>query len=559
MTAISDRSTSQTLRTTVGRRARQALSRAVGVPPPTTGYRVDRGVRIPMRDGVELVADHYIPDTDTPAGTLLVRGPYGRGRPVSALYASAYAARGYHVVLQSVRGTFGSGGVFEPPVNETADGADTAAWLRDQPWYTGTFGTLGLSYLGQTQWALMEDPPADMVAAVVVVGVHDFAASTWGTGAFAVGDFLGWCNMVSHQEDPNQLLVALRQARAPKLVARTVAQMPLGAAGRGLLGAGAPWWEHWVDHPDVDDPFWNRYKFYGGLDRARVPVLLVGGWQDVFLEQTIQQYHRLNDRGVEVALTIGPWTHSQMLAKAAPAVLRESLGWLGTHLAGEPAQNRSPVRVFVTGGVGWLDLPRWPVATCERVLYLEPALLVGTADDGPAARSSFTFDPRQATPTVGGRLLTPGAGYRRDNALAERTDVLSFTGDPLTSDLFVYGAPVVELDHESDNPHVDVFVRVSEVDERGRSRNVSDGYRRLVRHARGTVRLQLDEIAHRFRAGSRIRLLVAGGSHPRYARNLGAGESTIAGRTMKPATHVIHHGGRSRLLLPEGGARPSHL
>ena len=195
-----------------------------------------------MRDGVELVADHYIPDTDTPAGTLLVRGPYGRGRPVSALYASAYAFRGYHVILQSVRGTFGSGGVFEPPLNEAADGADTAAWLRDQPWYTGTFGTLGLSYLGQTQWALMEDPPADMVAAVVVVGVHDFAASTWGTGAFAVADFLGWCNMVSHQEDPNQLLVALRQARAPKLVARTVAQMPLGAAGRGLLGAGAPWW-----------------------------------------------------------------------------------------------------------------------------------------------------------------------------------------------------------------------------------------------------------------------------------------------------------------------------
>lgn len=510
-----------------------------------------------MRDGVELLADHYVPDTDTPAGTLLVRGPYGRGRPVSALYASAYAARGYHVILQSVRGTFGSGGVFEPPVNEAADGVDTAAWLREQPWYTGTFGTVGLSYLGQTQWALMEDPPADMVAAVVVVGVHDFAASTWGTGAFAVGDFLGWCNMVSHQEEPNQLLVALRQARAPKVVARTVAQMPLGAAGRGLLGEGAPWWERWVDHPDVDDPFWDRYKFYGGLDRARVPVLLIGGWQDVFLEQTIQQYHRLNDRGVEVAMTIGPWTHSQMLAKAAPAVLRESLGWLGTHLARQPAQNRSPVRVFVTGGVGWSDLPSWPVATREQILYLEPARLVGTAGDRPAARSSFTFDPRHPTPTVGGRMLTPGAGYRLDKALAERGDVLSFTGDPLASDLYVYGAPVVELDHESDNPHVDVFVRISEVDDRGRSRNVSDGYRRLVRDARGPLRLQLDEIAHRFRAGSRVRLLVAGGSHPRYARNLGAGETTIAGRAMKPATHVIHHGGGSRLPLPEGSARPS--
>ena len=145
-----------------------------------------------MRDGVELLADHYSPDTDHPVGTLLVRGPYGRRWPFSSQYATTYAARGYHVVLQSVRGTFGSGGEFEPPVNEVADGADTAAWLAQQDWYTGSFATIGLSYLGQTQFAILENPPPDMVAAVIVVGVHDFAKSSWGTGAFAVNDFLGW-------------------------------------------------------------------------------------------------------------------------------------------------------------------------------------------------------------------------------------------------------------------------------------------------------------------------------------------------------------------------------
>ena len=109
---------------------------------------------------------------------------------------------------------------------------------------------------------------------------------------------------------------------------------------------------------------------------------------------------------------------------------------------------------------------------------------------------------------------------------------------------------MVELDHESDNPHVDVFVRVSEVDPKGRSHNVSDGYRRLVRQpGDAPLRLELDEIAHRFRAGSRIRVLVAGGSHPRYTRNLGTGEHTAHGSRMVPATHVIHHGGRSRLLF----------
>ena len=336
MTSISDRPTTESA-PSIRARANRALSKALRVPPPTNAYRVNRGVRIPMRDGVELVADHYVPHTHTAAGTLLVRCPYGRTFPFSSLYAAVYAARGYHVILQSVRGTFGSGGAFEPPVNEAADGADTAAWMRGQPWYTGTFGTVGLSYLGQTQWALLEDPPADMVAAVVVVGVHDFAASSWGTGAFAVNDFLGWSNMVSHQEDPNRLLTALRQTRSRKVVTQVAAEVPLSAAGRTLLGAGAPWWEQWVEHPDVEDPFWDRYRFYGGLDRARVPVLLIGGWQDLFLEQTIDQYHRLHNRNADVALTIGPWTHMHMTTKAAPAVLRQSLDWLGEHLGGPRA------------------------------------------------------------------------------------------------------------------------------------------------------------------------------------------------------------------------------
>ncbi len=501
--------------------------------------------------------------------------PPGRGFPFSALYASVYASRGYHVILQSVRGTFGSGGTFEPPVNEVADGVDTARWLRDQPWYTGTFGTLGPSYLGQTQWALLEDPPTDLVAAVVVVGVHDFAASTWGSGAFAVSDFLGWCNAVSHQEDPDRLQNALRQFRNRKIVARAATKVPLGAAGRALLGDGAPWWEQWLEHDDVDDPFWDRYRFYGGLDRAQVPVKLIGGWQDVFLEQTLQQYHRLNDRGVEVSLTLGPWTHGNITTKAGPAVLRESLAWLDRHVAGRPVPSPSPVRVFVTGGkspsghggTGWVDLPSWPPATSEQALYLEPGRLVREvpAATVTAARSSFTYDPNDPTPTTGGRMLSPDAGYQRDDKLAERGDVLSFTGDPLTADLHVYGAPVLEVAHESDTGYADVFVRVSEVDSKGRSRNVSDGYRRLLPTAETPadsgvdgavqkVQVELDEIAHRFGAGSRIRVLIAGGSHPRYSRNLGTGDAPVSGSQMVATTHVLHHGGASRLLLPVGSA-----
>ncbi len=554
MTAISDDSAPVSVAVTARRRARGLLSRMLRVPAPTTTYQVQHRVRIPMRDGVELLADHYAPDTATPAGTLLVRGPYGRAFPFSSLYARVYAARGYHVVLQSVRGTFGSGGEFVPPVHEAADGADTAAWLREQDWYTGSFGTVGLSYLGQTQWALLENPPEDMLAAVVVVGVHDFAASSWGTGAFAANDFLGWSNMVSHQEEPNKLRIVLNHLRSRKQVAHAIGQPPLAASGRALLADGAPWWEQWLEHPDVDDPFWDRYKFYGGLDRAAVPVLLMGGWQDLFLEQTIEQYHRLHNRGVDVQLTLGPWTHTHMTGRAAGTVLRESLDWLGRHLGGQPAADRAPVRYFVTGAGTWHDAPQWPpMTTTEHVLHLAPEhRLTDEAPEG--ARASFTFDPQSPTPTVGGRLLAPNAGRRRDDSLAQRHDVLAFTGEPLATDLHVYGAPAVELDHESDNPHVDLFVRVSEVDRKGRSRNISDGYRRLVRtdHDSDVVRIELDEIAHRFAAGTRIRVLVAGGSFPRFAPNLGTGDHPAHGSRTAPATHTVHLRGGSRLVLPQG-------
>jgi putative CocE/NonD family hydrolase len=170
------------------------------------------------------------------------------------------------------------------------------------------------------------------------------------------------------------------------------------------------------------------------------------------------------------------------------------------------------------------------------------------------APASFRYDPADPTPTTGGPLLTPNGGYRDDSRLASRDDVLAFTSATLTHDLYVHGNPVVELTHTSDNPHVDLFVRVSEVDAKGRSRNVSDGYRRLDA-AHETVSVELDGIAHRFRAGSHIRVLIAGSWFPRYARNLGTDEPVLTGRQSKPATHAVHYG-RSRLLLPVG---PSDL
>ncbi len=556
MSAVSIAVSSSPPRSRFKQFAGRAVSSLLNLPPHTTEYTVHHGLRVPMRDGVDLIADHYKPATTNPAGTLLVRGPYGRGWPFSMLFARVYAARGYHVVIQSVRGTFGSGGEFAPMAHEITDGADTAAWLRDQPWFSGSFATIGASYLGFTQWALLTDPPPEMKAAVIIVGPHDLSAPRWGTGSFALNDFLGWSDIVAHQEEP-RFRALVRQRRSRKALAAATRALPVGEAGRALLGTGAPWYESWLEHPEHDDSHWAPMQLHQALERTQIPVLLLSGWQDLFLEQALAQYQRLHERGVPVAVTVGPWTHTQMMTKGVPTVIRESLGWLDTHLSGSPTVAREPMRIHVNGH-GWKDLPDWPPAMPERALYLQPTGRLGDAvppDTAPTSR--FTYNPADPTPTIGGRLLSTEGGYRNDTRLSQRPDVLSFTGDVLSSDLYVVGSPVIELAHSCDNPHNDLFVRVSEVDSKGRSRNVSDGYLRATPDSRN-VRIELDAIAHRFRAGSRIRVLIAGGSHPRFARNLGTGEPLISGRQLASATHTVHlgDGGTSRLVLPAGPRLP---
>ncbi|MEB3051944.1 CocE/NonD family hydrolase [Mycolicibacter sp. MYC123] len=515
------------------------------LPPPTTGYTVRRE-RIPMRDDVVLLADHYQPTGDI-RGTLLVRCPYGRGFPFAPVFGRMYAARGYRVILQSVRGTFGSGGEFEPMVNEAADGADTVAWMRTQPWFTGSFGTIGLSYLGFTQWALLADPPPELAAAVITVGPHDLHQSTWGVGSFALNDFLGWSHLMAHQEDRPRLRAGLHQLTAQRRVGRAAARRPLGAAGRALLGTGSPWYESWVEHPEADDPFWNALRHPEALKRSEVPVLLLGGWQDLFLDQTLDQYRALRDRDVEVAMTIGPWTHTQMLTSGLSRVTSESLQWLDTHLAGvETVPRPSRVRVY-SAGRGWQDRPDWAPADAVDAWYLQPGGALSQIAPAPAS-ATFRFDPTDPPPTIGGRLLSAAGGYRNDSMLARRDDMLNFTSAALTRDLDVCGVPVVELEHSADNDDVDVFVRVSEVNPRGRSVNVTEGYRRLHRHT-GPVRIELDAVARRFAAGSRIRVVIGGGNHPRYAVNLGTGEAPISGSRTQPAVHTVAFG-ESRLLLP---------
>ncbi|MFF4060161.1 CocE/NonD family hydrolase [Streptomyces sp. NPDC001668] len=535
------------------------MARLLALPGARYDYRVERNLPTPARDGAVLVTDHYAPVTDQPRGTVLMRTPYGRGFP-GDVEARVYAGHGYHVVLQSCRGTFGSTGDFYPMANEADDAQDAVAWLRTQPWFDGRLATAGASYVGWTQWALLLDPPPELRTCLIAVAPHNMHEAVYGAGAFQLGDFLHWAAMMINQERFTRLRAVARALTMKRRLAPVFDALPLADAADAATEHRAQWLREWLTTPESNDPVWDRLKLDEALQRANVPVRLTAGWQDLFLDQTLHQYQALRARGVAVSLTVGPWTHDELGQKGMGRLLRGNLAWLETHLADEAPGHLTPeprVEVYVTGQGAWRQLVDWPPATGEIVRCLRPGgKLLADEPNAGGAPSTYVYDPANPTPTVGGPLLTLDGGSKDNAKLESRSDVLTFTTDPLTAPLEIMGTPVVELAHTRSNPHADVFVRLCDVDLDGVSRNFAEGFLRLEPNSPldqvQTVRVRLNSCAHEVKAGHQLRLLIAGGSHPRYARNEGTGELPGTGTELRPCTHTIHHDAEqvSRVLLP---------
>jgi len=526
------------------------------MPVPRNDYVIERGLRTPTRDGAVLLGDLYSPaNHDARTATILIRTPYGRGLPVDALWGRTFAARGYHVLLQSVRGTFGSTGTFRPMAQEADDAQDTVAWLRQQPWFNGNLATMGMSYVAFTQWALLIDPPPELRASVMVAGPHDFGASIWDSGAFGLETYLGWSdgNSIPFEQRPGLVGQLFGNRRSGQRQQAAFAGLPLATAGESLLEGRAPWYREWLDHPDLADPYWQPYDHSQALQRIQTPTLLVGGWQDVFVGQTVAQYEALRARGVEVAMTLGPWTHVAHVLKGSAVIDNEALDWLDTHLGHPGARQRTePVRTFVTGADTWHTAPTWPPKNTETEWYpTTDGALATTAPTG--GRSTFRYDPADPTPSVGGRRLSSNAGVQDNQPLEARPDVLTFTTPPMTEALEFEGFPVLEATLSVDNPYADLFVRICDIDAKGRSHNLADVLLRLdpavTPGEPQQVTARLNPCAHRLAPGHRLRLQISGGAHPHYARNLGTGEPPATATGLKASVHTVHHGG-TRLLLP---------
>ncbi|WP_353115618.1 CocE/NonD family hydrolase [Microbacterium sp.] len=539
-----------TSRIRLNRAARGEYRQLSGAPdaPPATHRRgrVTRGIRVSAADGAALLTDHWRAE-GAGGTTLLVRTPYGRANMEGV--ARFFAERGHHVVVQSCRGTFGSEGAFDPLHDEASDGQATLAWLRAQPWATGPVLSWGGSYVGLTQWALCEGPLLPDAMGIAVSARRFDEAILYRGGGFSMDTVLAWAVALDLQErTPLSRLWAM--LRSPRRLRRASFAVPPTDAPHTARAGSPRWVTDWIEHSDAGDPWWQPLHFAD--DPARIPpTVLMAGWQDFFLEGQLDDHRFLVDSGVPVRLVVGDWGHG------GPDVLRrgaiEALRGFDDPTAG-PA-----VSVEVSGGAGWRELEAWPPPSAPQTWEATAGGgLVERRDDASsttaAAALTYRYDPADPTPAAGGRSLNPFTAGRRDQRRRERRDdVLVFTGPRLDEDLLAMGTAEVELTVSSSLPRADVFVRLCEVDEKGASTGLTDGYLRLgpdtAPDGTGRVRISLAPLAHRFAAGHRLRLQVSSGAHPVQLRNPGTDDPVRDFRRLRASVQTVSLGGEAPLLL----------
>ncbi len=533
------------------RARRRLIARALTLPPPLYPVGVEKDLQVPAEAGRLLLANHYFPKASGDFPTILIRSPWGRGLeapPFSILYwliAGLFAERGYHVVVQNTRVRSNDEGELFP-WGEREDGSAALEWIGKQPWFNDHLGMWGASYMGYSQWAVAADAPDYLRALVPATCSSNWYSFFYQDGALALERVLTTLAMIRSAGLPLRELIGGSKNREAAYQAATH-HLPLAVADRVLTGEPVSSWRDTLAHPDAGDPFWQPLTHRDSLPRVRAAVHLVGGWYDVFLRETLADYQALVDSGASPYLTIGPYTHTA--PEGGWESLRQGLAWFEAALKGRREPLRaSRVRVYVMGANKWMEFPGWPPITVEKCFALQGDGSLITqelaADTHPA---HFTYDPSNPTPAIGGSLIGAGAGAVDDAHLESRADVLIYDMT-VAADLSVIGAPRLDLYARSTAPSADFFARLCDVTTDGLSLNVCDGLTRRLPGAEGrladgsyTVRIELGPTAYRFPAGHRLRLVLAGGAHPRWNRNPGTGDTSEISVELCAVEETVYH------------------
>jgi putative CocE/NonD family hydrolase len=566
---------------------------------PAVSVLTEHNAPMTTRDGTQLRADIYRAAEGGPLPVLLVRNPYGEPMVRAATQVIPAIDAGFAVVVQHCRGSGTSDGEFVPFENETADGADAIEWCARQPWCDGNVVMLGPSYLGMVQLAAATTAPEALKGMVLIVTPADYH---WGLayrqGAFQLGQLLGWHLLRSGQE------LAYRAAAGQDVSADLPAFGALAAdpaAGYRHLPLRdtpavsniLPSWRRWLEHEERDR-YWAGLSYRDARARVTAPALHVGGWFDLFLGGTLDNFTTLSRHAATERarrgqrLIVGPWTHVDRTGAAgelhfglsasetATRLEQTQLGFLRWAATGTGEFKGPRVTLFVMGDNVWRDEDDWPLARTRWTRwYLHSGGSLSPSEPRHGTTSSrYTHDPRDPAPTVGGATLMTGGpggvgwmpGPRDQREVEARPDVLSFTSPPLTEDLEVTGPVSVTLHAATSAADTDFTAKLVDVRPDGRALGVTDGIVR-ARYRDGTGQaapagpgqvheytIDLIATSQVFKAGHRIRVDVASANFPCFDRNPGNGApaATATEADFVVAEQTIHHdaGHPSYITLP---------
>ena len=558
--------------------------------PPPAALPEELDVLVPMRDGVNLTADIFLPDSRGRWPTLLIRTPYDR-HASSMLSYRFFRRRGYAVVIQDVRGRHGSQGVFGTMQQEGPDARDTIHWIAQQRWSDGRVVMAGASFVGMaTWWAAVEHIPNLIAISPMSSGDDEYTDRVYSTGgALQLGHRLTWLA---------QNLTPVSQVRP--LFSSFIEHIPLLTADIAATGTVLPVWRTAIAHPSYD-AYWKKLSIREKLKQVTAPVLSFGGWFDEYAESDLDAFTRLSSHHQSVETWIGPWSHNPGtkfpgvdFGPEADLPIRSRQTewfdhWLEAASQGDNIESGiASLHIFVMGPNVWREEHEWPLARTRLTpLYMNSGGHANSVTgDGvlqwspvrKAPSDQFTYDPKNPVPTRGGTtccdpiLMPPGP--LDQSAIETRPDVLVYTSPPLTSEFEVTGPIHVVLYVSTSVNDTDFTAKLVDVQPSGRALLVTDGIQRLryrlsldrpifvKKNEAYQVSIDAGVTSYVFAPGHRIRLEVSSSNFPRFDRNMNSARPNAFETKFNKARQTVFHakGYPSEILLPiipRGSSAPS--
>lgn len=505
-------------------------------PPSIATAQSAQTVMVPMRDGVRLATDVYVPDGQGPWPTALICTPYSRKGAQG--FAKQANERGYVLVAQDFRGRFDSEGDDYPVFlaggwGEHQDGYDTVEWIARQEWSNGKVGGFGMSAPGIALNMMAPSRPPHLVCCYVSVAFSSmYHQCAYQGGAFRKALLETWLSLSKFSPKNLELFRA---------------------------------------HPDYDD-FWRAFDCERVADRVNVPTMYVGGWYDIFIAGTLNSFVTVQHQGDQGArgkcrLVMEPYGHGRnedlVFPNTGHPQAADLWNWFDVWLKndGQGLQDIPVVQYYVmsdpndpnTPGNQWRTADDWPVPaeaikiyfrTDKRLRLRPPEELFGSL--------SYTYDPKDPVPTIGGANLTISKGPMDQRPVEGRPDVLLFDSPVFDRHIEITGPVTVKLWVSSTAPDTDFAAKLCDVYPDGRSMLVLDGILR-ARHRESmatSVPLERDKIYEIeidlwatslvFSPGHRMRVALSSSNAPRFEPNPNTGKPSGADAQTEVATNTIY-------------------